>query len=645
VSGICGIVNFDGAPVDPELLKKMAEAAAYRGPDGINYWIEGNVGLAHLALHTTPESLRETQPLLNARKDAILVADARVDNRDELIRTLTAKGHLQEKDPTDADLILAAYECWGEECPKQIIGDFAFAVWDTRQRKLFCARDPVGVRLLHYCQIDHTFIIATNIGALLATLSSSPSINRALIQDFLAGQYGRWVHETAYQTIFRVPQSYHLVATDNVPSLTRYWTWGAQPSARYKNDSEYIDHFRELLQQAVRARLRTVSPLAILMSGGLDSTSVTCLVDHLIASESLDVSAHSYSCVFDHTPSADEREYIEAVIEKCSHLKSTLMACDDCWGLKEFGNDGDYPLDEPDISVDRALHLRLLNRPRQDHGCRVILWGEGADNILVCGGPYHIPQVLRDVRLADLPAELAHFCYYSQRPSWWLLMYAYLRPIVPEQIWKRLSRWRHSARRTTICQPNKTIPHNFLPPPRLKSQSALASYRNLTKPRYAARLVLFDSIAAYSEVEQRFPFLDRRLVDYAIALPPRLHFRNGFRKYILRESMVGILPERVRQRTSVSHVSELILRGLYEKERSRVHELLQSVQVVRAGFMDREHLSTMLTSYRQIASSSMNPLVQSWMRVLCLEAWLQCREQRSVGKTARSQIEPTRQKR
>ncbi len=115
MSGICGMFNRDGAPVDPAVLRRMAEAAAHLGPDGIHYWTDGPLGLAHLALHTTAESIREQQPLLARQGESVLVADARVDNRDELMATLTAKGHLLQKEPTDADLILAAYEMWGDE--------------------------------------------------------------------------------------------------------------------------------------------------------------------------------------------------------------------------------------------------------------------------------------------------------------------------------------------------------------------------------------------------------------------------------------------------------------------------------------------------------------------------------------------------
>src|SRR5215212_5986209 len=151
MSGICGVIHLDGAPVEPEILKEMAKAAAHRGPDGIRYWTDDNAALAHLALNITPESLREQQPLVSCGNDLVLTADARIDNRGELIRALGAKGYLPEAEPTDGELILAAYRCWGEECPARLVGDFAFAIWDARRKRLFAARDALGgMRAFYY---------------------------------------------------------------------------------------------------------------------------------------------------------------------------------------------------------------------------------------------------------------------------------------------------------------------------------------------------------------------------------------------------------------------------------------------------------------------------------------------------------------
>ena len=190
MSGICGIYNFDGAPVQSEVLFQMGESAAHRGPDGTGYWFEGSVGLVHQSLTITAESLREVQPLVSERGDLVLTADARIDNRDDLIRSLTTKEYLTEPDPTDADLILNAYECWGTDCPAHLIGDFAFAIWDAAKQSLFAARDPMAMRAFYYRIEPRRMLFATEVKQILATPDVPIRIFESAVGAHLAGLFG-----------------------------------------------------------------------------------------------------------------------------------------------------------------------------------------------------------------------------------------------------------------------------------------------------------------------------------------------------------------------------------------------------------------------------------------------------------------------
>ena len=157
----------------------MEKASAYRGPDGIHFRIDGNVGVAHLALHTTPEAMRERQPLVGSQGGLVLVADARVDNRSDLISILTAKKFIRDRQPTDADLILATYACWGDECAERIIGDFSFAIWDASRRRLFLARDHLGVRPCYYHASRHSIAFTSEIRQLRQLPGVSDNLNEA----------------------------------------------------------------------------------------------------------------------------------------------------------------------------------------------------------------------------------------------------------------------------------------------------------------------------------------------------------------------------------------------------------------------------------------------------------------------------------
>jgi len=184
VSGIAGIFNLDGRPVDPALLTRMTDVIAHRGPDGAGQWIDGSVGLGHRMLHTTPESLYEKQPLIDETGNLCLVLDGRVDNREELRTALEAKGAKLRTD-TDAEMVLHAYECWGEESPKKIIGDFAFAIWDKRDRLLFCARDPLGMKPFHYYTDGRTFLCGSELRQLFEDVTVQREPNEGMVGEYL----------------------------------------------------------------------------------------------------------------------------------------------------------------------------------------------------------------------------------------------------------------------------------------------------------------------------------------------------------------------------------------------------------------------------------------------------------------------------
>lgn len=149
MSAIAGIYYLDGQPVDPADLGRMLETLAHRGSDRVGVWSEGHIGFGHRMLWTTPESLQEQLPLVNQTGDLAIAADARIDNRDELIAALGLMDRPSDK-ITDSQLILAAYEKWGDRCPEKLLGDFAFAIWDGRSQRLFCARAPMGVKPFYY---------------------------------------------------------------------------------------------------------------------------------------------------------------------------------------------------------------------------------------------------------------------------------------------------------------------------------------------------------------------------------------------------------------------------------------------------------------------------------------------------------------
>src|SRR5918998_450263 len=183
MSGIVGIFYLDGRPLDPGLLRRMSESIAHRGPDGAGAWgEERGIGLGHQLFHTTPESLGEMQPLTDRGGNVVLTADARIDNRDELFATLDLDDR-PRGEVGDGELILAAYKKWGERCPERLLGDFAFAIWDRRKQKFFCARDHMGLKPFYYYRSGNIFVFASEIKALLRIPEVPQRLNEVAVAD------------------------------------------------------------------------------------------------------------------------------------------------------------------------------------------------------------------------------------------------------------------------------------------------------------------------------------------------------------------------------------------------------------------------------------------------------------------------------
>ena len=260
MSGIIGLYNLDGRPADQLLLERMARTITHRGPDGIRHWLDGSVGFGHLLLQTTPESAHEKQPLTNEDSALCLTLDGRIDNRSELRCWLESKG-LPLRDDSDAELVLRAYECWGEECPNRLLGDFAFAIWDARKQQLFCARDYVGVKPFYYYRSGSLFAFGSEIRAVLALDTVPRRLNESRLADFLIEELDREDEEsTFYQDVQRLPAGHSLTVGPGRFALRDYWDLKAPPVLKLGSLREYGEAFREIFVEAVRCRLRSSHP-------------------------------------------------------------------------------------------------------------------------------------------------------------------------------------------------------------------------------------------------------------------------------------------------------------------------------------------------------------------------------------------------
>jgi len=536
MSGIVGILNIDGFPVDNSLLSRLTDYLAFRGPNAQETWLQGAVGFGHTLLQTAEDCRPEAQPL--SRDGLVLVADARIDGQEELRRKLKALGGSPPPDAPDGELILAAYQAWGQECVRHLIGDFAFAVWDSQRRSLFCARDHFGIKPFYYAQVNHSLIFSNTLNCVRLHPQVSDRLNDLAIADFLLFDFNQDQATTTFADIQRLPPSHYLTWLDGSLQVQRYWTLPQDGPLRYPRRQDYVDQFQELLGQAVADRLRT-RRVGVCMSGGLDSSTVAATAKNLLQAQPEPFDLMAFTEVYDRLMPDRERHYSGLV---AAHLGIPI----------HYHLEDDYKLyermDQPELHWPEPYHLPLVASwvdliSRVLGHSRVILTGQGGDPILY-PSLSHFSKMLKNLRMGQIIREVG-LCAFKLRRLPQIGFRSGLRrllgirnPSAPYPPWLNpvfAARLDLPHRWSRLSQDAKA-PHPL-------REEACAIFLDPFWAHVFERQ--YDAGAIGLPVEFRHPFFDVRLVSYALALPP---IPWCWDKMLLREAGRGLLPERVRVR-------------------------------------------------------------------------------------------------
>jgi asparagine synthase (glutamine-hydrolysing) len=315
MSGFAGLVNIDGAPVSRAILERMAQSLVFRGPDAQRISTFGHIGLVHASLHV--DSGRMAPQPATLGQGVWVVADARIDGRADLIdrlksKTRTGPGSDVSLITPDAELILHAYAVWGQSCVEHLLGDFAFAIFDEPNRRLFCARDHFGVKLVYYSLTAHRFVFSNTLDCLRQHPSVSGTLNPLAIADFLLFDINQDIATTTFADVQMLPPA-HTLTLEGVQAATRrYWDLPVSEPIRFRRDEEYIERFRALLDASVSDRVRSANA-ALLMSGGLDSSNVAASAGRVLARRGSASGLHAHTQVFDRLVPYEERHYAALV--------------------------------------------------------------------------------------------------------------------------------------------------------------------------------------------------------------------------------------------------------------------------------------------------------------------------------------------
>ncbi|MCL5271630.1 MAG: asparagine synthase-related protein [bacterium] len=598
MSGIVGVVQRVDRCVDPDLPARMLERLPWRRIDGAAAWAQGPAGLGHGRFATCPEALHEKLLLANNTGTAVLTADARIDNRNELSAALFG-GSSPHREITDGELILAAWEKWGEDCAGHLLGDFAFAIWDATRRRLFCARDHSGVHPLVYYASPDLFAFASEIGALWAVPGIPRRLNETRVADFLAAFYED-KSATFYRDIYRLPPAHILTATTDNVTVRRYWALDPTRELRLPTDRDYVEHFRATFTEAVRCRTHCQAPVAAELSGGLDSSSIACVARRALR-EGRGRELHTITAVFpslaDDHPHLDDGRYVSQVTGLDGVIPHEVQV-DNLNPLNRALGSLDEHLNIPNLFMFQEFFARAAGQ-----GARVLLSGHDGDST-VSNGLEYLRWLARSGRWPRLWSEasaLARAQGGRRRAALWFCWVHGLRPAIPDFA---RNAWRFTMRRpkSGVQYFRGVIRQDFARRTGLEERLAgLASeplggkptirdghLAAITSGLHLCAMEGSNALASRAGVEHRYPFYDRRLIELCLALPLSLILRGGRTRHIFREAMTGMVPQGILDRLDKTDMSANFCYRLLAAGRPAIERFLYTEPDLIAPYVDLE---------------------------------------------------------
>lgn len=640
MSGILGVWNRDGEPVEVSLISTLVRTLAHRGPDGSGIWVGHDAALACQLLRVSPESASETQPLVHP-SGSVLVFDGRLDNRDELLAALRPRTDLTDEVP-DSELVLTAYEHFGDQVPERLAGDFAFGLYDPTRRQLLLVRDPIGVRPLHYACIGHTIVFASEIKTILAHPHVSPEPNDDMLAECLLGGPGDSPELTCFQHVFNVPPAHAALVSADRMVVRRYWDFDLARQIRYPSFEEYVQAFRELFERAVRRRMRSATPVVVSLSGGLDSSSIFCVAERRRRSDpSRWPAIYGLSDLSPAGSPSDEGEFLLAIereygvavhrlpLDRPSLLRS---AWEEVWRTEAPFVDGQWS--DSSRFFETVRHL----------GARTVLTGHWGDQVLF--DQAYLVDLFRALAWRDIVRHLKAYAFWMSDTDPRCFRDQFLRDLVrtfvPARLHPLIRRFRKPSGGVRWLTPSfrarlrRRAGKDLDVPRGAASAHARSLYREVRSSYQPQCLEWQNKILAFHGVEPAFPFLDRDLLSFLIAIPGDIQTKDGVPKALLRAAMQGILPDEIVQRRWKADFTHLVNESLANDYDEAARILLDKPLVVARGYVEQEALREELAALKCLIDGPsceytwgvMDLLgLELWLRVFCQKPTLETKEQ------------------
>jgi asparagine synthase (glutamine-hydrolysing) len=632
--GICGLLQLDGSSFGAEpFLREMTAVQKHRGPDDEGYFCASSVGLGFCRLAIQDLTPAGHQPMSNEDGKIWLVFNGEVYNFRELVPVLEQAGH-KFRSRSDSEVIIHAYEQWGKDCLAHFNGMFAFAIWDSRKRSIFIARDRLGVKPLYYWSDGNHFAFSSELKALLALPQVPRQLSMQALQSYLMYEYVP-APDSIFADIQKLPAGHFLeIQLDGSAQGCHTLGWRPQPywEVRFQDQArrsvdEYVEELKMLLKAAVARRLISDVPLGVFLSGGIDSSSVVALMSEVGTER-----PKTFSIGFEEK-TFNELDYAQVVARHFDTDHHVEILRPDVYDLLQTVANF---LDEPFADAS-ALPTYLVSHTTRQH-VTVALGGDAGDE-LFAGYDWYRAQKLASLSLDYLPDDIrqsvcalaSHIPPSAQKKGFSNIIRRFLDGAgLPPQLqhlrWQTF--WRSDELEQLLVRP--PFQHfSSLDPRLLKLLAMSGSTHPLDQQqyvdikRYLPDDILFkvDRMSMAVSLETRGPFLDYTLVEFAASLPPALRLRGITGKYLLKRAMQDMLPQQILHRKKLGF-NIPYKNWLRHELRDLLQDALAPMRLKRQGIFHAPYVQSLVHEHLSGRQDHAHKLWQLLMFQLWAERYL-----------------------
>ena len=631
MSGIAGLFNLNKEKLLNVDTSGISDSISNRGTEKTKSLSYDFFSLYHSKLILDPHSKEEELPHYDKFNQLFIVSDARIDNKEELERTLNLAPNQD-----DSSVILESYKKWGFSSPAKLIGAFSFVIFDKKNDLIFAARDHMGMKPLYYSINRGKFIFSSNISTILRNTNFLKKMNRERIIDFLLF-FSPKEGETFYESIKKLPRSHYLIIKSENIKLVKYFDFDIENKTIYKNAEEYSEHFYELFSSIISdMNKRSYGNVGMTLSGGLDSSSIYSLSKK---NNQGSVNIHSRSVIFkglskDDFKLVDEKNYMQDCINQYPNEYHRFIELDGTGPISNLQKMTSL-FDSPAMAINGYIYSYVFESLRSEN-VRVMMDGLDGDSVVSYGHELFPELAIRFklLQLFKLANQFNEVNKKGQPSKYKVLKKNLVFTMIPNRLY-----WIYRN-----MGPNKLIQYqmfNCLNEPvkdrinlyeRFKNHSINFSLKPSGNARKDHKLSMsgvnwetaiesLEPLSSESKIEHRMPFFDRRLMEYCLSIPPEMKIKNGVNRYVFRKAMNGTLPESIRNRYTKSDLSPFAIREINAMPQEELDNLIFSNESPLHNLVDKLQVR-LLFERLKLPTEDRSTLVFNLYRFISLSSWM-----------------------